>query len=148
MENNNKLYLTSDENILFDNHYRYQISIIQISSILKKGTYITILDNFESFCNELMFDKNLMINVIGKSLSCKSGIDKTGKYYLQGIYTINTVKDVIYTFIKKYLLCVNCDKPEINLKYKNNKIKQKCKACGNNTYLVDCKEEIIKILKK
>jgi hypothetical protein len=66
MENNNKLYLTSDESILFDNHYRYQISIIQISSILKKGTNITIFDNFESFCDELLFDKNIMIKVIGK----------------------------------------------------------------------------------
>jgi translation initiation factor 5 len=147
MENNSKLYLTSDECVLFDHHYRYQISPIQTSSMLKKGTHITILDNFVSFCNELLFDNKILIKVIGKSLSCKSGIDKTGKYYLQGNYTPIQVKDVIYTFIKTYLLCVNCDKPEVNLKHKNNKIKQKCRACGNNTYLLDCKEEIINIFK-
>lgn len=148
MENNDKLYLTSNDHILFDNHYRYQISTIHISSMLKKGTYITILDNLEPFCNELMFDKKIMIKVIGKLLSCKSGIDKTTcKYYIQGIYTSSQVKDVIYTFIQNYLLCINCDMPEVKLKYKNDKIKQKCNACGNNAYLEHCKEEIINIFK-
>lgn len=146
MEHNNKLYLTSDENILFDNHYRYQISIIQISCILKKGTYITLLDNFEKFCDELIFDKKILIKIIGKRLSCKSGIDKMGRYYLQGNYSIIQIKDIIHTFIQNYLLCINCDKPEVNLKYKNNKIKQKCKACGNNTYL-NCNEDINNIFK-
>lgn len=140
MEHNNKLYLTSDENILFDNHYRYQISI------LKKGTYITLLDNFEKFCDELIFDKKILIKIIGKRLSCKSGIDKMGRYYLQGNYSIIQIKDIIHTFIQNYLLCINCDKPEVNLKYKNNKIKQKCKACGNNTYL-NCNEDINNIFK-
>ena len=67
--------------------------------------------------------------------------------YLQGQYAIIQIKKIINEFIKKYLLCINCDKPEINLKYKNNKIKQKCRACGNNVYLENCKEEILHILK-
>jgi hypothetical protein len=45
------------------------------------------------------------------------------------------------------LLCMNCDKPEINLKHKNNKIKQRCRACGNNSYLDKCKETIVEIFK-
>lgn len=147
MEHNNKLYLASSELALFDNHYRYKISIIEISSMLKKGTYITILDNFDNFCNELMFDKKILIKIIGKELSCKSGIDKNNKYYLQGQYSTAQIKNVVYTFIKNYLLCVSCDKPEINLKYKNDKIKQKCRACGNSVYLENCKDEIIHIFK-
>ena len=147
MEHNNKLYLTSDETLLFDEHYRYQISTIQTSINLKKGTYIIILDNFEKFCNELMFDAKLLVKIIGKELSCKTGVNKTNQYYLQGQYTIIQIKKIINEFIKKYLLCIHCDKPEINLKYKNNKIKQKCRVCGNNVYLENCKEEIVHILK-
>ena len=148
MEHNNKLYLTSNKDVLFDEHYRYQISTLQISLALKKGTYITILDNYDDFCNELIFDKNLLIKVIGKSLSCKSGINKYNNAYLQGQYAIQDIKNIVYSFIQNYLLCINCDKPEIKLKYKNNKIKQKCGACGNNVYLDNCKEEITNILKK
>lgn len=147
MEHNGKLYLTSDEATLFDTHYRYQISTLQTSIILNKGTYIVILDNFEKFCKELMFDAQLLIKIIGKELSCKSGINKTKQYYLQGQYTTNQITQIVYDFIQNYLLCVACDKPEINLKYKNGKIKQKCRACGNNVYLENVKEEIVNILK-
>ena len=148
MEHNNKLYLTSNDIVLFDNHYRYQISTIQTSVMLKKGTYIVILDNFETFCKELMFDTHLLIKIIGKELSCKSGINKMKQYYLQGHYTDIQIKQIIYDFIQKYLLCIACDKPEINLKYKNGKVKQKCRSCGNSIYLENVKEEIIHILKK
>jgi translation initiation factor 2 beta subunit (eIF-2beta)/eIF-5 len=146
MEHNGKLYLTSDENVLFDNHYRYQISTIQTSIILKKGTYITILDNFTQFCMELIIDTQLLIKIIGNILSCKSGINKTQQYYLQGQYTNVQIKQIVYDFIQNYLLCIACDKPEICLKTKNSKIKQKCRACGNNVYLE--KEELIHIFKK
>jgi hypothetical protein len=44
-------------------------------------------------------------------------------------------------------MCQNVINQKINLKYKNNKIKQKCRAYRNNTYLVDCKEEIMNIFK-
>jgi translation initiation factor 5 len=147
MEINNKLYLTSDESVLFDNHYRYQISTPESSYVMKKGTHITILDNFDTFCTQLMFNPLILIKVLGKTLSCKSGIDKNNKYYLQGKYTNEQVKDIIYSFIQKYLLCNNCDKPEVNLKYKKDKIKQKCRACGNNIYVENCKDEIINIFK-
>jgi translation initiation factor 2 beta subunit (eIF-2beta)/eIF-5 len=139
MEHNNKLYLTSNENVLFDDNYRYKISTIETLQMLKKGTYITILDNFKRFCDELMFDDKLLIKIVGKSMSCKSGINKIGNYYLQGQYSLSNVKYIIYLFIQNYLLCINCDKPEVNLKYKNNKIKQKCRACGNNSYLTESK---------
>jgi translation initiation factor 2 beta subunit (eIF-2beta)/eIF-5 len=147
MEYENKLYLTNDENKLFDNHYRYKISTIQTYSIIKKGTYITILDNFDTFCNELLFDKNILIKIIGKIMSCKSGVSKDGNYYLQGQYDNMYIKNIVYTFIKKYLICSNCGMPEVTIKCKNDKIKQKCKACGYNDYLENCREEIVHLLK-
>jgi translation initiation factor 2 beta subunit (eIF-2beta)/eIF-5 len=139
MEQSGKLYLTSDESVLFDFNYRYVISVIEIDNVIKKGTKITLLPNLLLFCEELYFDPSILIKIIGKKLSCKSGIDKTTKiYYLQGDFTRNMVKDVIYEFIQNYLLCSNCDKPEVKLKYKEKKgIKQKCKACGNSCYLND-----------
>ena len=149
MEQNGKLYLTSDETVLFDNNYRYIISILEISHVIKKGTPITILENIHSFCNQLLFDKNILLKIIGKQLSCKCAVDKnTQKYYLQGQYTLPQIKYVVYEFIQKYLLCINCDKPEVNLKYKNTNIKQKCRACGSNVYLENCNENIVNILQK
>lgn len=147
MEQNGKLYLTSDEGVLFDSNYRYKISIMEILYLNKKGTRITILQNFDSFCQELIFDANILLRILGKKLSCKTGIDKsTSKYYLQGEYTGSQIKEIVYNFIQNYLLCAMCDKPEVRLKYKKNKIKQKCNACGNNSYLEHFDIDILDIL--
>ena len=148
MEQNNLLYLTSDSSVLFDTNYRYKISIIETSYLTKKGTKITLLTNMEKFSRQLMFDKNMLIRILGKKLSCKSGSDKENNYYLQGEYTSKQIKDVLYNFIKDYLLCFMCDKPEVSIKCKNDKIKQKCKACGNNGYLDNCDLDIMNILSK
>jgi translation initiation factor 2 beta subunit (eIF-2beta)/eIF-5 len=147
MEQNGKLYLTSDESVLLDTNYRYKISVITIDYLTKKGTKITILTNMETFAKELMFSKKVLITILGKKLSCKSGLNiSNNMYYLQGEYTSQQIKTVLYKFIKDYLLCVICDKPEVNIKYKNNKIKQKCKACGNNSYLESCDLDVVHIL--
>lgn len=148
MEQNGKLYLTSDTSVLFDDNYRYKISIIDVAHFTKKGTRITILTNMNKFAKELMFDKNILIRILGKRLYCKSGLDKQDNYYLQGEYTIQQIKDALYTFIQEYLLCTMCDKPEVSVKCKNNKIKQKCNACGNNSYLTSSDPDIIHILSK
>jgi translation initiation factor 2 beta subunit (eIF-2beta)/eIF-5 len=148
MEQNNQLYLTSSEEVVNDMNYRYTISVIEILYAIKKGRQITIIDNINEFCDELLFDKELLVRILGKQLSCKSGLDKTtNKYYLQGKYTKEQVKDVVYSFIREYLLCVHCDKPEVDLKYRKEKIKQRCRACGNNVYLENGDESIIKIIK-
>lgn len=149
MEQNGKLYLTSDQSVLFDTNYRYKISVIEITHLIKKGTKITVLTNMDKFSKELIFDKNLLIRILGKKLSCKSGIDKTtNNYYLQGEFSSQQIKEILYGFIKDYLLCSTCDKPEVEIKCKNDKIKQKCKACGNNSYLSDCDIDIINIIPK
>lgn len=148
MEQYGKLYLTSDENVLLDMNYRYIISTIELDYVIKKGTKNTLLTNFEEFCKQLEFDKNILIKIIGKKLSCRSGIEKSSNiFYLVGEYRREEVKYVINNFIQNYLLCIECDKPEIILKYKNEKIKQKCKACGRNDYIKNGDEDIIKILK-
>ena len=102
----------------------------------------------DKFAKELMFDGRIIISILGKKLSCKSGVDKTNNYYLNGEYTDDQVKSVLYGFIKNYLLCTKCDKPEVCIKVKRDKIKQKCKACGNNSYLEGCDGDILSVLSR
>lgn len=148
MEQNGKLYLTSDESVLFDTNYRYKISLIDISYKIKKGTKITIITNMDKFSKELLFDKDILIRILGKKLSCKSGVDKTNNYYLQGEHSNEQINEILYGFIKEYLLCTMCNKPEVNISYKKNQIKQKCRACGNKSYLENCDIDTVHILSK
>lgn len=149
MEHNGKLYLTRDETILYDTNYRYKISLLEISYVIKKGTKNTILLNMDKFSKELLFDANILMRILGKKLSCKNCIDKSNNnYYLQGEHSREQINDILYSFIKKYLLCTMCDKPEVNIAYKKNKIRQKCRACGNKSYLENCDIDIEHILSK
>ena len=144
MESNNKIYLTSDENVLLDVNYRYKIPKLTYKFIVKKGTTITIINDFEQFCKNINFDNKILIKYLGKKLSVKTSYDDNLKsYFLQSKIEFNDVNNVIYNFIKKYLLCVLCDKPEITLKNKNNNLQQKCNACGNSCYLGD-NDDLIK----
>jgi translation initiation factor 2 beta subunit (eIF-2beta)/eIF-5 len=147
MEQQNKVYLTSDEAVLFDPNYRYQICTLSYKYIVQKGKNITVLENFSKFCQQLQFNSDTLIQIIGSQLSCKSGINKMcNLYYLQGKFEADFVNNVVYKFIKDVLLCKLCDKPEVILKIKNNQIKQKCKACGNNCYLQNTNDKINKYL--
>jgi len=145
MEQNGVLYLSSDESIFSDTNYRYKISPIDIAYVNKKGTKITVITNLKQFAKDLMFDETILIKLIGKKLSAKSGqLKNTGDFYIQGEYPNEDIKNIVYGFIKTYLLCSLCDKPEVAIKCKKQKIKQTCKACGNNCYInnsdinIDC----------
>jgi translation initiation factor 2 beta subunit (eIF-2beta)/eIF-5 len=136
MENQNRLYLTSNEDVLLDPNYRYQISKLMYGHQKIKGTMITFIENFQTFCKELQFDETILIKIIGKKLSVKIGFNKNMQlFYLQSQIDPVHVNAVVYDFIKKYLLCVLCDKPEVIIKNKIKGIKQKCKACGNKCYI-------------
>lgn len=153
MESNGHLYLTNNENTLFDPNYRYQIQPIEIHSATKKGTRITVLSNLNKFSNDLQFDKIALLSILAKKLSCRSGFDKTTKDgYLVGEYTPAQIKSILYCFIQKYLLCAQCGTPESAIKCvekaSGNKIKQKCKACGNKCYLENVDKDVITVLKK
>lgn len=110
----------------------------------KKGKNITVLENFSKFCQQLQFNSDTLIQIIGSQLSCKSGINKIyNLYYLQGKFEADYVNNIVYKFIKDVLLCKLC---EVIIKIKNNQIKQKCKACGNNCYLQNIHDKINKYL--
>jgi translation initiation factor 5 len=148
MEQGNKLYLTSDENVMYDPNYRYVIPAPVYEYINSKGTKITTLTNFETFCELLHFNKDVLIKILGKKLSCKTGVHKTTNvYYLQGYFDRETLNQILYDFIQQYLLCNSCDKPEVDMKFKSKGLRQCCRACGYKGY-VEANELIDTILHK
>ena len=46
MEQQGKLYLTSDETVLFDTNYRYKISAIEIAHFTKKRNQTYFIDKY------------------------------------------------------------------------------------------------------
>jgi translation initiation factor 2 beta subunit (eIF-2beta)/eIF-5 len=146
MEHKGKLYLTKDEMVLMDDHYRYKCVVLETAHANKKGTMVTMLLNWEVFCRGVQFDKTVLLRIVGKKLKCRTTSDKNGLYYLQGQYNEQVVKTVVYEFIQFFLLCDACGKPEVQLKCKKHGVKQRCRACGHNAYLQDADTVCVDVL--
>jgi len=132
MERNNRLYLTSDEEVTLDDNYRYIVKPMEISHGKRKGKNVTFLDNFVQFCDSIqMSNPTLLARIIGTKLSCRVDMSND-TYSLIGFYTTKQVKDIVYEFIRTHLLCKSCDKPEVDLRWSKSLkcCKAKCMACG------------------
>jgi translation initiation factor 5 len=133
MQNEDCLYLTCDESVLFDLNYRYKICLPDFTVTMKKGKPITIFNNLNSFSEQLRFDAELLLKVVSIGLSCQCGVTKeTGEAFLKGCYESEDIIKIICAFIQKYLLCKACDKPEIKLLSNKGIIEYTCDGCGND----------------
>jgi translation initiation factor 5 len=54
-------------------------------------------------------------------------------YVVNGCHDPEKLQKLLYGFIDKFVLCNKCNNPETNLTITNNKIGQKCIACGHDT---------------
>jgi translation initiation factor 2 beta subunit (eIF-2beta)/eIF-5 len=112
-----------------DPHYRHQMQIIEIKIEGNK----TVLLNLEKIGSKL----NRYPSIIMKFISCKlsvASICKNNKYSINGIYSYEKIQPIIYDFIRKYVICGNCEDPETYffLKGKKNTLYTICAACSHN----------------
>jgi translation initiation factor 5 len=125
------MYLARDDDVLFDFNYRYKIKAPIFSQQMKKGKPITIFENIDEFSEKLICNKEILIKLISTCLSCQNGVIKeNNSVFFKGHYENEIINEIICNFIKKYMLCEECDKPEIKLT-SNRGITYTCDACGH-----------------
>ena len=104
-----------------DPFYRYKMNKVDVSVKNKKTT----INNLTEICKNLKTEEKLLFKFLTNTLGT-FGQDKNNNYIISGTFDCNKIQDVIYTFIDKYILCKNCQFPELS---KENNIIV-CKACG------------------
>merc|ERR1712179_594080 len=68
----------------------------------------------------------------GCELGAQTQFDiKSERYIVNGCHEAGKMQDMLDGFIKKFVLCEQCDNPETVLKVKKNMIGASCKACGH-----------------
>lgn len=149
MESQNIIYLTSDELVCLDPTYRYKASLPELQHQISKGTEITLFQNTAKLARQLEIDADFLMNFIAIKLSCQYSNDKaTGTPYFRGKYTQPTITNIICQLVREYILCDNCDKPEVLFKAtKKGYLKFKCKACGEK-YKKDLEGKVGKLFLK
>lgn len=118
---------------VMDAFYRYKMPKLQ-SKVEGKGNGIkTVIVNMVEVARALARPPTYPCKYFGCELGAQTQFDyKNERYIVNGSHDSNKLQSLLDGFIKRFVLCPQCDNPETVL-FPNEKkgiIKQTCKACG------------------
>lgn len=118
-----------------DPHYRYKMPKLT-AKVEGSGNGIkTVITNMIQIAKSLDRPPSYPLKYFG----CELGAQVTmnlDQYVVNGSHDPDKLQSLLYSFIKKFVLCTKCTNPETVLTIQNLKIGQKCLACGHDTYIV------------
>ncbi|EDW82462.1 uncharacterized protein Dwil_GK25118 [Drosophila willistoni] len=116
-----------------DIFYRYKMPRLQ-AKVEGKGNGIkTVLVNMADVARAIGRPATYPTKYFGCELGAQTLFDhKNERFIVNGSHDVNKLQDLLDGFIRKFVLCPECDNPETNLTVsaKNQTISQSCKACG------------------
>ncbi|KAL1263296.1 hypothetical protein QQF64_006035 [Cirrhinus molitorella] len=121
-----------------DQFYRYKMPRL-IAKVEGKGNGIkTVIVNMVDVAKALNRPPTYPTKFFGCELGAQTQFDaKNDRYIVNGSHEANKLQDMLDGFIRKFVLCSECDNPETDLHVnpKKQTIGSSCKACGNQGML-------------
>ncbi|XP_048105890.1 eukaryotic translation initiation factor 5 [Alosa alosa] len=116
-----------------DQFYRYKMPRL-IAKVEGKGNGIkTVIVNMVDVAKALNRPPTYPTKFFGCELGAQTQFDsKNDRYIVNGSHEANKLQDMLDGFIRKFVLCPECDNPETDLHInpKKQTIGNSCKACG------------------
>ncbi|XP_013796246.1 eukaryotic translation initiation factor 5 isoform X2 [Apteryx mantelli] len=116
-----------------DQFYRYKMPRL-IAKVEGKGNGIkTVIVNMVDVAKALNRPPTYPTKFFGCELGAQTQFDvKNDRYIVNGSHEANKLQDMLDGFIKKFVLCPECENPETDLHVnpKKQTIGNSCKACG------------------
>uniref|UniRef100_A0A3P8Y9Q8 Eukaryotic translation initiation factor 5 n=1 Tax=Esox lucius TaxID=8010 RepID=A0A3P8Y9Q8_ESOLU len=116
-----------------DQFYRYKMPRL-IAKVEGKGNGIkTVIVNMTDVAKALNRPPTYPTKFFGCELGAQTQFDaKNDRYIVNGSHEANKLQDMLDGFIRKFVLCPECDNPETDLHInpKKQTIGNSCKACG------------------
>jgi translation initiation factor 5 len=116
-----------------DLYYRYKMPRI-LAKVEGKGNGIkTVIVNMAEVAKALNRPATYPTKYFGCELGAQTQFDhKHERFIVNGSHDATKLQDLLDGFIRKYVLCPECDNPETDLTViaKKETISQSCKACG------------------
>jgi len=115
-----------------DAFYRYKMPRLQ-AKVEGKGNGIkTVIVNMVDIARALARPPTYVTKYFGCELGAQTQFDiKSERYIVNGCHEAGKMQDMLDGFIKKFVLCEQCENPETVLKVKKNMIGASCRACGH-----------------
>lgn len=116
-----------------DAFYRYKMPRIQ-AKVEGKGNGIkTVIVNMADVAKALGRPPTYPTKYFGCELGAQTNFDfKNDRFIVNGSHDAGKLQDLLDGFIRKFVLCPQCDNPEtvLSVQAKKGTISQGCKACG------------------
>ncbi|GAA5887089.1 hypothetical protein JCM6882_009443 [Rhodosporidiobolus microsporus] len=116
-----------------DKFYRYKMPLL-LTKIEGKGNGIkTVFPNMADVARALNRPASYPTKFFGCELGAQATFnDETERYIVNGAHDEGRMRELVDSFIAKFVLCQSCKNPETELFItKNDYIKADCKACGH-----------------
>jgi len=117
-----------------DTFYRYKMPSI-IAKVEGKGNGVkTVIVNMSEIARSLGRPATYACKFFGCELGAQTQLDiKNDRYIVNGSHEGSRLQDMLDVFIKKFVLCQECDNPETTMTVKREIIILVCKACGHQS---------------
>lgn len=125
-----------------DAFYRYKMPAI-IAKVEGKGNGVkTVIVNMADVAKSLNRPPTYPCKFFGCELGAQTQFDlKHDRFIVNGSHESGRLQDMLDGFIKKFVLCQECDNPETTMVVKRGSIGLICKACGHHN-LVDMRHKL------
>jgi len=118
---------------------------VLLTKIEGKGNGIkTVLPNMSDVSRSLSRPPTYPTKFFGCELGAQTSFDeKSDRYIVNGAHDVAKLRELLDTFIIKFVLCGSCKNPETDLIItKNEDLIRDCKACGERT-IVDMRHKLV-----
>lgn len=125
-----------------DTFYRYKMPGI-IAKVEGKGNGVkTVIVNMVDIAKAIGRPATYTCKFFGCELGAQTQFDiKNDRYIVNGSHEGSRLQDLLDHFIKKFVLCQECDNPETTMVVKRDAIGLVCKACGYQS-IVDLRHKL------
>jgi len=133
-----------------DAFYRYKMPRLQAKVEGKGNGVKTVIPNMVEVARALGRPPTYPTKYFGCELGAQTQFDfKNDRYIVNGSHDAAKLQDMLDGFIKKFVLCENCDNPETDLKcyIKKGIITASCRACGHS-YQLDMRHKLTTFILK
>jgi translation initiation factor 5 len=114
-----------------DPHYRYKMPKLT-TKVEGSGNGIkTVITNMTAVAKALDRPPTYPTKYFGCELGAQ--VSMNTEYIINGMHDPDKLMNLLYAFIRKFVLCAKCNNPETTLTVSNQSIGQKCIACGHKT---------------
>ena len=97
--------------------------------ILHEGSKKTIIRNFSEIVDALRRDENHLYKFLLQELGTAGSIDKR-RLVLQGRVPEKKIKERIKSYIKTFIVCQECNRPDTSFLRTGRTLNLHCEACG------------------